>query len=237
MFSGIAHRYDLMNRVMTAGRDISWRREVIRRARIPENGALLDLGTGTGDLAFEALRQCPSCRVDAADFTIEMMRIGNRRSENLLGATGRLGWSAADASQLPFPDNQFDAAVSGFLLRNVNDVSRCLAEQYRVLAPGGRIVALDTTPPPQSCLSPLIKLHLRYIIPALGTVIAGQSDAYRYLPDSTEAFLHPQQLSVRLLKAGFREVGYQHLMFGTVAIYWGTKSMQESEPFEFQEDK
>lgn len=223
LFSGIAHRYDLMNRVMTAGRDISWRKEVIRRARIPDEGLLLDLGTGTGDLAFEALRQCSTCWVNAADFTFEMMRIGQSRPENQSIAADRLDWSAVEASLLPFPDNTFDAVVSGFLLRNVSEINKSLGEQYRVLAPGGRIAALDTTPPPQTFLSPIIKFHLRVIIPTLGMIIAGQPDAYRYLPDTTESFLHPQQLSVRLQKVGFQEVGYQQLMFGMVAIYWGTK--------------
>ena len=234
MFSGIAHRYDLMNRVMTAGRDVSWRREVIRRAGILTGGLMLDLGSGTGDLAFEALRQCPSCRVMASDFTIDMMRIGKSRPENQIGAANMLDWSAADANKLPFPEDVFDAAVSGFLLRNVRDVDRCLGEQYRVLAPGGRIAALDTTPPPQTILSPIIKFHLRYLIPTLGTIIAGQSDAYRYLPNTTESFLHPQQLSVRLRKAGFKQVGYLHLMFGMIAIYWGTKPKSNTKSLKHQ---
>jgi len=237
MFSGIAHRYDLMNRVMTAGRDVHWRQEVIQRACIPTGGLLLDLGSGTGDLAFEALRQCPSCRVIPADFTVDMMRVGKVRLEKQNESVDRLDWSAADANFLPFPDEVFDAAVSGFLLRNVRDVDRCLGEQYRVLAPGGRIAALDTTPPPKTIISPLIKLHLRYLIPTLGTIIAGQPDAYRYLPNTTESFLHPQQLSARMQKAGFESVGYQHLMFGTVAIYWGTKPEAKTISLEYQEDK
>jgi demethylmenaquinone methyltransferase/2-methoxy-6-polyprenyl-1,4-benzoquinol methylase len=235
MFSGIAHRYDLMNRMMTAGRDETWRKEVIRRASIPTGGLLLDLGSGTGDLAFEALRQYPSCRVIPADFTIDMMRIGRARPENQDKSADMLDWSAVDANFIPFHDEVFDAVVSGFLLRNVRDVDRCLAEQYRVTAPGGHIAALDTTPPPQSIFSPFIKLHLRYLIPTLGTIIAGQPDAYRYLPNTTESFLHPQQLSARLQKAGFEKVGYQHLMFGTVAIYWGTKPESTTNSLESQE--
>ena len=237
MFSGIAHRYDLMNRVMTAGRDVSWRREVIQRVSIPAGGLLLDLGSGTGDLAFEALRQCPTCRVMTADFTIDMMRIGKARPENQNTAADMLDWSAADANSLPFPEDVFDAAVSGFLMRNVSDVDRCLGEQYRVLAPGGRIAALDTTPPPKTIYSPIIKFHLRYLIPTLGTIIAGQPDAYRYLPNTTESFLYPQQLSARLQKAGFEQVGYQHLMFGTVAISWGTKPKSKTISHEYQEEE
>src|SRR5512146_2614440 len=129
MFTQIARRYDLMNRLMTGGQDIRWRKQVIRLANIPRGGRLLDLGTGTGDLTREALRQAPSCRPISADFTLGMMQAGQR----LPGPA--LTWSCADALSLPFPDESFDALVSGFLLRNVVDPPRALREQYRVLKP------------------------------------------------------------------------------------------------------
>ncbi|MBN2548220.1 MAG: ubiquinone/menaquinone biosynthesis methyltransferase [Anaerolineales bacterium] len=223
MFTRIARRYDLMNRVMTAGQDVRWRREVIRRAALPKGGRLLDLGAGTGDLAREALRQCAGCQPIAADFTLEMMLIGRRRLQNSPEEARKLAWSAADATRLPFPRASFEAVVSGFLLRNVNDLPGSLAEQYRVLRPGGRIVCLDTSPPPSGPLNPFIRFHLHTIIPTLGRVITGQAEAYRYLPDSTEAFLEPEQLAAQLIEAGFQEVGYQRRMFGTISIHWGTK--------------
>lgn len=223
MFTRIAPRYDLMNRVMTAGQDVRWRREVIRRAALPRGGRLLDLGAGTGDLAREALRQCAGCQPIAADFTLEMMFVGQRQLGNHPDEARKLAWSAADATRLPFPEVSFDAVVSGFLLRNVNDLPRSLAEQYRVLRPGGRIVCLDTSPPPPGLLNPFIRFHLHTIIPTLGRVIAGQAEAYHYLPDSTEAFLEPAQLAARLIEAGFQEVGFQRRMFGTIAIHWGIK--------------
>jgi len=223
MFSRIAGRYDLMNRVMTAGQDIRWRKAVIKLAGLPPDGWLLDLGAGTGDLARQALRQQPASQVVAADFTLEMMRVGMRHSHQDALPVERLVWSAADATWLPFPEHTFEAVVSGFLLRNVNDVSRCLAEQYRVLKPGGRLVALDTTPPPRSPLAPLIRFHLHTVIPALGRLIAGQAEAYHYLPDSTEGFLEPEQLADRLLATGFQEVRFQRRMFGTIAIHWARR--------------
>ena len=218
MFTRIAHRYDRMNRLMTAGQDVRWRREVIQRAGLPSNGYLLDLGAGTGDLAREALRQHPASRAVAADFTLEMMRMGRRRLE-----TAHLVWSAADALQLPYPQDTFDAVVSGFLLRNVIDIRQALREQYRLLKPGGRVVSLDTTRPPANILSPVINLYLHVVIPTLGELVTGDSDAYKYLPDSTEAFLGAEQLASRMIAAGFREVGFRRVMFGTVAIHWGTK--------------
>ena len=218
MFSRIARRYDLMNRLMTAGQDVRWRREVVRRAGIPESGRLLDLGAGTGDLAWETRRQHPGSQPVAADFTLEMMRVG-KGCPNFPS----LDWSAADALHLPFLTETFDAVISGFLLRNVVDVPQALSEQYRVLKPGGRLVVLDTTQPTQNLLSPLIYFHLHVIIPFLGRIIAGASEAYTYLPESTEAFLQAEQLAAFFSQAGFKEVGYRRLMFGTVAIHWGRK--------------
>jgi demethylmenaquinone methyltransferase/2-methoxy-6-polyprenyl-1,4-benzoquinol methylase len=215
MFTRIAHRYDLMNRLMTGGQDIRWRKDVIKRARLSPNASLLDLGTGTGDLAREALTQMPQAGVTAADFTIEMMRAGNKN--------GNLAWSAADALNLPFKDGTFDAVVSGFLMRNVADVQQALKEQYRALKQGGRIVILDTTRPRQNPLSPFIWLHMHVVIPAVGGLLSGVRDAYHYLPDSTEGFLTAEQLAARMVAAGFKKVDFKRLMFGTIAIHWGEK--------------
>lgn len=221
MFSRIAPRYDLMNRLMTGGQDIFWRKMVIRRAALPADGHLLDLGTGTGDLSREALRQIPGCRVVAADFTLTMMQTGKKRDIAWQAASPL--WTGADALALPFPDKTFDAVVSGFLLRNVSDVKQALAEQWRVLKPGGRIVVLDTTRPRPNLLSPLINFHLHTIIPTLGGLLTGDREAYTYLPNSTKGFLAAEALAVRMIEAGFQRVGFWRLMFGTVAIHWGTK--------------
>jgi demethylmenaquinone methyltransferase/2-methoxy-6-polyprenyl-1,4-benzoquinol methylase len=217
MFARIAHRYDLMNRLMTAGQDVSWRQEVIERAGLPQVGRLLDLGAGTGDLSRQALRQIPGCRPVAADFTLEMMLAGKKRP------MASLDWAAADALCLPFPDEHFDAVVSGFLLRNVSNLPQALAEQRRVLKPGGRIVTLDTTRPERNLLSPLIRFHLHTLIPALGRLVAGDGEAYTYLPDTTEGFLSAEELKECLSQAGFGQVGYLRRMFGTIAIHWGVK--------------
>jgi demethylmenaquinone methyltransferase/2-methoxy-6-polyprenyl-1,4-benzoquinol methylase len=218
MFTRIARRYDLMNRLMTAGQDRTWRREVMQRATLPPQGNLLDLGAGTGDLAREALQQYPGCRPVAADFTLEMMLAGKGRPES-----ARLSWLGADALRLPFPDETFEAVVSGFLLRNVSDVTQALAEQRRVLRPGGRIVILDTTRPHRNLLTPLINIHFHYVIPTLGKLITGEGEAYTYLPESTENFLPAEQLAERMTAAGFRQVGFRRRMLATIAIHWGTK--------------
>jgi len=217
MFTRIAGRYDLMNRLMTFGQDIAWRREVIRRARLQPGETLLDLGAGTGDLAREALRQQPACRALAADYTLEMMRVGRARHAR------PADWCGADALNLPFPEASFDVVVSGYLLRNVVDLRRALAEQYRILRPGGRLVALDTTRPPQNLLTPFINFHLHTVIPLAGRLLTGEADAYTYLPDSTAAFLTAEALAARLQEAGFAQVGFRRRMLGTMAIHWGRK--------------
>lgn len=217
MFEEIAPRYDLMNRLMTGGQDIRWRVQVIRLACIPPGGRVLDLGAGTGDLTREALRQAPGCRVVAADFTLGMMQAGKRLHE------AEHPWTAADALHLPFPDAAFDAVVSGFLLRNVVDLPLALREQMRVLKPGGRMVALDTTRPSRTLLSPLIRFHMRRVIPFLGGLLTGSRGAYTYLPTTSENFLRAEELLACIGAAGFEQAGFRRLMFGTTAIHWGVK--------------
>jgi demethylmenaquinone methyltransferase/2-methoxy-6-polyprenyl-1,4-benzoquinol methylase len=134
-------------------------------------------------------------------------------------------WCAANALSLPFPSESFDAVVSGFLLRNVPDIRQALAEQVRVLKPGGRLAALDTTRPRPSLLAPLVQFHLRVVIPLLGRLVTGQPDAYRYLPESTQSFLFAEQLSERMREAGLSQVGFRVMMLGTVAIHWGVKKV------------
>jgi demethylmenaquinone methyltransferase/2-methoxy-6-polyprenyl-1,4-benzoquinol methylase len=223
MFTRIAPRYDFMNRLMTAGQDIRWRQEVIRRANLHSGAYVLDLGSGTGDLAREALRQCPDCRSLAADFTLQMMRIGQRRPINEEFNGKHLYWTAADSLHLPFPDTTFEAVISGFLMRNVRDVRGALQEQFRVLKPGGQIVILDTTRPPKNLLSPLIRFYTNAIIPFLGRLITGHADAYTYLPESTTHFLSAENLAKQMAMAGFKNTGFKRRMLGVVAIHWGEK--------------
>ena len=227
MFGQIAGRYDLMNRLMALGQDVGWRKEAIRKLEIspgsPDASGMvaplvLDAGAGTGDLALQLRKEHPHARVVASDLTPEMMRVGMQRP----GAEAVL-WVAADAENLPFAPGAFDAAVSGYLLRNVPDLDRTLAEQRRILKPGGRMAALDTTPPQRNLLRPFLHFYLQVIIPFLGRLITGEAEAYRYLPDSTEGFVEAGRLAERIRAAGFAGVGFVRRMFGTMAIHWGKK--------------
>ena len=137
--------------------------------------------------------------------------------------TEQVGWVIADAMHLPFASQSADAVVSGFLLRNVPDVPQTLMEQHRTLKPGGRIASLDTSPPRQNVLRPFLEFHLHTVIPFLGKLVAGDAEAYTYLPDSTEKFLSAEDLADRFEQAGFRAVGFVRRMLGTIGIHWGRK--------------
>ncbi len=218
MFARIAGRYDLMNRLMTAGQDIRWRRFVIAQARLPANGRLLDIATGTGDIALEGLKQTPGLQAIGGDFTIEMMQVGKRYPERQT-----IRWVGADTLRLPFPDDTFDAVTSGFLMRNVIDVPAAFREQLRVTKPGGRVVVLESSPPKHNWLRPFILIHLNTIIPTLGRLITGEREAYSYLPDSTQQFQSPESLLNIMRDVGFGNIGYSLFMFGTIAIHVGQK--------------
>lgn len=220
MFGRIAGRYNLLNRVMTGGQDVRWRRFVVQQAALPNNSRLLDLATGTGDIAFEVHKQHADAQIVGADFSLPMMHVGQQQP---LGNS--VQWAAADALQLPFPNAYFDAVVSGYLLRNVIDIDQTLKEQLRVLKPGGRMVTLDTSPPPDGLMKPFIRLHMHVVIPVLGRLIGGSDavDAYKYLPESTQAFKTPDELAALMRQAGFINVAYKTFLFGVTAVHWGEK--------------
>ena len=218
MFGQIAPHYDLMNRLMTGGRDAAWRRLVVREAQLPRGGRLLDIATGTGDIALEALRQVGDLRAVGADFALEMMSRGRGKP----GAE-RMRWMGADTLALPFPDNTFDAVTSGFMLRNVIDVPRSLSEQLRVVRPGGRMVCLEISKPPRNLLLPFYRFYFHRIVPLVGQLVSGNKSAYTYLPQSADEFLFPDELAELMRQAGWRDVSFRRLMLGTVAIHVGVK--------------
>jgi demethylmenaquinone methyltransferase/2-methoxy-6-polyprenyl-1,4-benzoquinol methylase len=210
MFGRIAPRYDLMNTLMTGGQDSRWRRIVAQSLLLDASAraSVLDVGTGTGKLAEAVRRAKPRVRVTGVDFTLPMLR----------QAPSDLLFAGADALNLPFADKTFDAVVSGFLMRNLADVPAGLAEQARVLRPGGQLVIMETTPGPPNLLRPLFRLYFRRIVPLLGQLIAGDESAYTYLPESTLAFLEPDRLAAVLREAGLVDVRVRRLALGSVAV-------------------
>lgn len=218
MFDRIAPRYDLMNRLMTFGQDQRWRRFVVDKAKAHQNGAFLDLASGTGDIAFEMRRRNSESKVVAGDFSEGMLEMGKARP---LGDT--ISWVVCDAMNLPFSPETFDAVTFGYLLRNVESIEIALKETARVLKPGGRVVCLDTTPP-KGFMKPFVNGYLKLALPLLGKLIAGDASAYSYLSQSTLAFETPEELQAAFQAAGFKNVQFKTFMLGTIAVHWGEKA-------------
>jgi demethylmenaquinone methyltransferase/2-methoxy-6-polyprenyl-1,4-benzoquinol methylase len=218
MFADIAPRYDLMNRLMTLGRDQVWRRTVVRLCNLPAGGRLLDVATGTGDIAYEALRSDASLQAVGIDLTREMMLAGQGKHPGL-----SFPFAEGDALALPFADGAFDAACSGFMMRNVVNIRAAFAEQARAVRPGGRVVCLEITLPRTPVFGQLFRFYFFKVVPLVGGLISGRREAYTYLPHSALAFPRPQELARIMASVGLRDVHYRLAMFGTVAVHWGTK--------------
>jgi demethylmenaquinone methyltransferase/2-methoxy-6-polyprenyl-1,4-benzoquinol methylase len=217
MFTRIADRYDLMNSVMTAGRHHAWRRATARAAAAALAGPVLDLATGTGDLAIALRRIDPTRVVVGADFSLGMLRHARRK----LGAA-RAGLVAADALTLPFAEGAFACVVSAFLLRNLIDLGRGLDEMRRVTRPGGRVVALEITRVAVPVWGGIFGVYFHRLVPAMGALVAGDRQAYTYLPASVDRFLTARELANAMERAGLRDVRWRSFALGTVALHVGS---------------
>jgi len=219
MFGRIVRRYDLLNRLMSLGMDIGWRQAAAIAAR-PSGGLLLDVGTGTGDLALELYKQGAGYIV-GVDFSFEMLSLaqGKSRTKEVMQAA----WLLADALRLPFPDDTFDGVTNAFLLRNLVDLPAGLKEMARVLKPGGRLVCLDMTRPPPGPFGALYRLYFNRLLPPLAGAISGDRAAYRYLPNSLAGFPEASALATTLTDIGLAEVSVQRLAGGTVALHTASK--------------
>ena len=242
MFGRIAWRYDLMNRLMTLGRDRTWRRYTVSKLGLATPQAtgpelVLDVATGTGDLAFETRSQHPDARVVGLDFVPEMLALAQQKAKDLgenpwaeqppnataRQTSGSLVLLVGDAMQIPFPDGTFDGIVTGFALRNVTDIPSAFAEMARVTKQGGRIACLEIAKPRTPLFRRLFGLYFYRFVPLLGGWITGQKAAYTYLPHSLSAFLTPDEIVSVMGQVGWREVSYKRLMLGTVAVHVGTR--------------
>ncbi len=216
MFTRISGRYDLLNRLMTFGQDLRWRREAVRALCSSDRSCVLDVGAGTGDLSLEIRRNSPNAMVVAVDFTPGMIARGRGREED-----PAIHWVVADAENLPFAARAFDGVISGFLLRNLLEVHQALAEQKRILRPDGTMVSLDAVRTEDRHSNPFLRFYFGFVIPLLGRLVAGDAEAYNYLPSSMDAFLSARELSDRMEQTGFKHVDTQERMFGTIAIHVG----------------
>jgi demethylmenaquinone methyltransferase/2-methoxy-6-polyprenyl-1,4-benzoquinol methylase len=220
MFDRIAGVYDLMNSAMTVGLHHQWRQRAVDRARVGPGSDALDVCCGTGDLALELRRRIgPDGRVVGCDFSEPMLELARRKSGEE-GLPVEFGW--ADALELPYGDASFDAVTVGFGARNLADLDRGIAEMARVLRPGGRLVILEITRPQREPLATFYSLWFDRLVPVLGN-LAGDSDAYSYLPDSVRTFPEPRDLAAKLDAAGFSEIRWLLLAGGIIAVHSATK--------------
>ena len=220
MFGRIVARYDLMNALMTGGRDRDWRRLTARAAGAAPGCLALDVATGTGELALALARA--GCRTVGLDFSPAMLAAAVPKSA-ALPADLRPIYLAGDALALPFPDGAFDCVTTGFAMRNVTSVPAALAEMRRVLRDGGKLACLELTPPRGRVFPALFRLYFGRFVPLLGGLVSGEGDAYAYLPASLVGFPTAEELARLMYAAGFRRVAFRRLALGTVALHVGER--------------
>lgn len=220
MFDRIVGRYDTMNRLMTGGMDVRWRRAAARTAIGAGADCVLDLATGTGDLALELARQGVT-KIVGVDFAGEMLRAASEKLRQ--SGDRRVRLARADAMHMPFATDTFDAVTVAFGLRNMPDYSAAVVEMARVLKPGGRAVILEMSPLKQRMLDRVVRFYSGRVVPLIGGLISGDPDAYGYLPRSADAFPSAQTLAAMMRDAGLRNVRYELFALGTVALHIGIK--------------
>ena len=221
MFDNVSGRYDLLNRLMTFGLDVSWRRQVVSIVAKKNPEKILDIATGTGDFAIMLAKLKPE-KIIGLDLSKGMLEIGKNKVkakkldhiiEMVLG----------DSEQLPFKDDYFDAITVGFGVRNFEDIDKGLQEICRVLKPGGNFVVLETAQPEKFPMKQLYRFYAKYIIPVLGKILSKDKSAYTYLPESASKFPYGKIFNNILIKNGFNNATDKPLTFGVASIYTATK--------------
>lgn len=222
IFSTITARYDLMNHVLSMGIDIYWRRFTVKKMRFFKAFRLLDVATGTGDLAIYASAANPNIDITGLDFTWSMLKAGKIKISRK-GLGQKIGLTQGDAMSLPFPDNTFDVVSIAFGIRNIPDRKTALSEMVRVLVPGGRLMVLEMTFARHSLFKKAIRFYLNRILPFIAGKITANPEAYHYLADSIMNFPPPAEFAGSLEDLGLREVAAYPLTFGITCLYAGLK--------------
>lgn len=222
MFDNISPTYDFMNRLMTLGIDRSWRRRLVNGVASTAPRRILDVATGTGDLAISLAKANPQARVFGVDISEGMMEVGRKKveAEHL---ADRVTLETADCLALPFADGSFDAVTAAFGVRNFEDLACGYREMVRVLTPGGTLNILELSVPPSPVVRPFYYLYTRGIIPLAGKLLTPDSRAYSYLPQSIAAMPQGEQMLALMEQCGLRDCRLHRLTFGAACIYTGVK--------------
>ena len=222
MFASIAHRYDLLNRLLSFSQDRRWRRVCACKLQslLPESAVVLDLCAGTGDLAIELSREN---RVVACDFCHPMLVLGQQKVEAGSGS-GTIQFVEGDALKLPFPSGSFDGVTIAFGLRNLPDYVKGLREMYRVLRVGGTLAVLEFSQPQMPVFRQLYFLYCMRVLPGIGQRLSGEKGPYSYLPQSVREFPHPKKLETIIRQAGFASPRHDKLTAGIVTLHLAQKS-------------
>ena len=222
MFGAIAPRYDFLNRLLSFGIDRHWRKKAVRLLKFRDDGRILDVATGTGDVALEIARVTPaSVKITGADFCREMVERGEAKVSETPFAD-RIDFKVAPCEDLPFASNTFDSVTIAFGIRNVVDRKLGLAEMWRVLRPGGRVIILEFSTPRSHAFRQIYHFYFRQLLPLVGGLFS-RYNAYKYLPDSVLEFPSHEEFSKLIADAGFRNIHVHELTFGIATIHVGEK--------------
>jgi len=222
MFSSIAPRYDLLNRVLSLGLDSYWRAFAVNQLPGSENASYLDVATGTCDVAMEIVKTYPNAKVVGVDFSEGMLELGKEKVKKA-GLQDRIEVRFADVTALPFDDNTFDASIIAFGIRNVHDYITGIKELGRVLKSGGKVVILEFTSIQNRFFRMPYRFYITKILPFIGEIISGKKGAYKYLPASMLEFPGPEEFKRVIEEAGLQDVRYYKLTLGIAAVHVGTK--------------
>lgn len=220
LFDGIAGTYDRFNHFLSLNIDKSWRRKAVKALAGSEK--LLDLATGTADLAIETIRQDKAAVVTGMDISTQMMAIG-RRKVGQAGYSDRISLVEGSALDIPCPDGAFDTVTSAYGVRNFSDLDKGLSEMYRVLKPGGQLMILEFSYPDNRFIRAVYDFFFSNIMPFVGKVISKDAGAYKYFRESVKGFIWGQDMADRIAAAGFREVSYRTMTFGISTYYLAVK--------------
>ena len=222
MFDNIAHKYDFLNHFFSMGIDVLWRKKCIRILRKENPSNIIDMATGTGDFALEAIRMGLDAHVTGVDLSQGMLDVGIEKIKSR-GYQDKISMQQGDSENLPFDDNSFDAYTVGFGVRNFENLNKGLSEMHRVLNPGGITVILEFSKPKSFPIKQLFGFYFKYIMPTIGNLLSKDSSAYTYLPESVMAFPEGEDFLNEMGKVGFKNLRQKKLTGGIASIYIGYK--------------